>query len=79
MNTAEAMQVMREREPLWREGMTPAEYEAEIRECERWSANADAWRAAGNRPVSELPRDYATERKLLMQRRRNKKYRDKIK
>jgi hypothetical protein len=66
---------IRKVEPLYREGLTAEEIEAEKRECAEWDANTEAWRAAGNRPKSELPIDNAEARRMLMHRLRNKKYR----
>jgi hypothetical protein len=61
--------------PLFREGLDAVSLEAERDEVRQWELNSLAWRAAGNRPESELPISHAEARRLLMHRRRSKRYR----
>ena len=66
---------IRKVEPLYRENMSAEELKAEKDEVARWEANYEAWLADGNLPASELLVDHRTEQALLMQRRRNRRYR----
>jgi hypothetical protein len=74
MTTAEAMAIMREREPMWREGMTPEEFEEETLDCARQDIRMDKMRADGWRPLCEQPIDQAAK-KRAQDAARAKKYR----
>jgi broad specificity phosphatase PhoE len=79
MTTAEAMAIMREREPGWRQGMTPAELEEEIKEVAAWDRRMDLHRQYGYRPAYEIPVDHATMKRRAQDAARAKIYRQKKK